>query len=104
MYNTKYLLDMKNILIHIATWVVAFWATAFMCASCGDLDRSMRGDTFTVIAEEKYGAIDSLSRYTLIYKDNRMSGTGNPISILHVIMNKNAFEVGDKVKLVKAED
>jgi hypothetical protein len=24
---------MKNILIHIATWVVVFWATAFMCAS-----------------------------------------------------------------------
>lgn len=64
----------------------------------------MRGDTFTVIAEEKYGVIDSLSRYTLIYKDNRMSGTGNPTSELHVIMNKNAFEVGDKVKLVKVED
>lgn len=90
---------MKRILICIATLVVAF-----MCTSCRDLDFSMRGDTFTVISEEKYGVIDSLSRYTLIYKDNRMSGTGNPISILHVIMNKNAFEVGDKVKLVKVED
>lgn len=90
---------MKRILICIATLVVAF-----MCISCRDLDFSMRGDTFTVIAEEKYGVIDSLSRYTLIYKDNRMSGTGNPTSELHVIMNKNAFEVGDKVKLVKAED
>ena len=90
---------MKRILICIATLVVAF-----MCASCKNLDFSMRGDTFTVIAEEKYGVIDSLSRYTLIYKDNRMSGTGNPTSQLHVIMNKNTFEVGDKVKLVKAED
>lgn len=90
---------MKRILICIATLVVAF-----MCASCRDLDFAMRGDTFTVIAEEKYGVIDSLSRYTLIYKDNRMSGTGNPTSQLHVIMNKNAFEVGDKVKLVKVED
>ena len=90
---------MKRILICIATLVVAF-----MCASCRDLDFAMRGDTFTVIAEEKYGVIDSLSRYTLIYKDNRMSGTGNPTSQLHVIMNKNTFEVGDKVKLVKAED
>ena len=89
---------MNRILICIATLVVAF-----MCASCGDLDRSMRGDTFTVIAEEKW-CYDSLSRYTLRYKDNRMSGTGNPTSELHVIMNKNAFEVGDKVKLVKAED
>ena len=90
---------MKRILICIATLVVAF-----MCASCRDLDFAMRGDTFTVIAEEKYGVIDSLSRYTLIYKDNRMSGTGNPTSQLHVIMIKNAFEVGDKVKLVKVED
>lgn len=90
---------MKRILICIATLIVAF-----MCASCGDLDFSMRGDTFTVIAEEKYGVSDSLSLYTLRYKDNRMSGTGNPTSELHVIMNRNAFEVGDKVKLVKAEN
>lgn len=90
---------MKRILICIATLVVAF-----MCASCKNLDFSMRGDTFTVIAEEKYGVIDSLSLYTLIYKDNRMDGTGKPISEFYVIMNKNEFEVGDKVKLVKAED
>ena len=87
---------MKRILICIATLVVAF-----MCTSCGEF--SMKGDTFIVVKEENFG-VDSLSRYTLIYKDNRMSGTGNPTSQLHVIMNKNAFEVGDKVKLVKAED
>lgn len=94
---------MKNILIHIATWVVAFWATAFMCTSCGDF--SMRGDTFTVIKEENFGN-DTLSLYTLRYKDNRLSGTGTPTPTLEldVIMNKNAFEVGDKVKLVKMED
>jgi hypothetical protein len=90
---------MKRILICIATLIVAF-----MCASCGDITYTMRGDTFTVIAEEKYGDIDSLSLYILRYKDNRMSGTQNPTSELLVIMNKNAFEVGDKVKLVKAED
>ena len=94
---------MKKILIHIATWIVAFWATAFMCASCRDLDFPMRGDTFTVIAEETFGN-DSLSRYTLRYKDNRIAGTVAPVSELHVIMNKNAFEVGDKVKLVKVEE
>ena len=93
---------MKNILIHIATWIVAFWVTVFMCTSCGKF--SMKGDTFTVIKEEKYYGIDSLSLYTLRYKDNRMSGWGDPISELDVIMNKNAFEVGDKVKLVKVEE
>ena len=93
---------MKKILIHIATWIVAFWATAFMCVSCGEF--TMRGDTFTVIAEEKYDDVDSLSLYILRYKDNRMSVPGEPASDFYVIMNKNAFEVGDKVKLVKAED
>lgn len=93
---------MKRILIHIATWVVAFWATAFMCASCGKF--TMIGDTFTVIAEEEYDDVDSLSLYTLIYKDNRMNVPGEPISDFYVIMNKNAFEVGDKVKLVKVEE
>ena len=87
---------MKRILICIATLIVAF-----MCASCGEY--SMKGDTFTVVKEENFGN-DTLSLYTLRYKDNRLSGTGNPTSELHVIMNRNAFEVGDKVKLVKAED
>lgn len=89
---------MKKILICIATLVVAF-----MCTSCC-LEFPMRGDTFTVIKEEQYGAIDSLSLYTLRYKDDRIAGTGYPTSELEVIMNKNAFEVGDKVKLVKVEE
>ena len=65
---------------------------------------AMKGDTFTVIKEEKYGVTDSLSLYTLRYKDNRLSGSVNPPSELNVIMNKNAFEVGDKVKIVKVEE
>ena len=91
--------QMKRILICIAILVVAF-----MCASCGNFSYTMRDDTFTVISEEKYDDVDSLSLYILRYKDNRMSGTGEPASDFYVIMNKNAFEVGDKVKLVKAED
>lgn len=77
----------------IATLVVAFMST-----SCGEF--SMKGDTFTVVKEENFGN-DTLSLYTLRYKDNRLSGTGTSTSELDVIMNKNAFEVGDKVKLVK---
>ena len=88
---------MEKILLCIATLVVAF-----MCASCGEF--TMKGDTFTVIKEEKYGVTDSLSLYTLRYKDNRLFGTGESISELDVIMNKNAFEVGDKVKIVKVEE
>lgn len=96
---------MKNILIHIATWIVAFLVTAFMCASCSDdANRTMKGDTFIVIREAKYGLSDTLSIFTLEYKDNRMLGTGKPVSYFEVILDKNTFEVGDKVKLVKMED
>ncbi len=93
---------MKNILIHIATWIAAFWMTAFMCASCTS-HYTMRGDTFTVVEESAYHP-DSLSMYVLEYKDNRMSGTGTPKSELEVILHRDAFEVGDKVKLVKIEE
>lgn len=100
---------MKNFLIQIATWIVAFLATAFMCASCsGDSDnyanRTMKGDTFIVIREAAYGLSDTLSIFTLKYKDNRMLSNGSSVSYFEVISNKNAFEVGDKVKLVKMED
>lgn len=93
---------MKNILKHIATWIVVFWATLFMCASCAD-HYTMKGDTFTVVEESTYSS-DSLSMYILEYEDNRMLGTGKPVSELEVILHKDAFEVGDKVKLIKIEE
>ena len=64
---------------------------------------TMRGDTFTVVEESTYYP-DSLSMYILEYKDNRMSGTGNPTSELEVILHRDVFEVGDKVKLIKIEE
>jgi len=94
---------MKNILIHIATWIAVFWVTVFMCASCGSDHYTMRGDTFTVVEESTYHP-DSLSKYVLEYKDNRMAGTGKPISELEIILHRDAFEVGDKVKLIKIEE
>ena len=93
---------MKNILIYIATWIVAFWMTVFICISC-TTHYTMRGDTFTVV-EESTCYPDSLSMYILEYKNNRVAGTGNPKSELEVILHKDAFEVGDKVKLIKLED
>lgn len=93
---------MKYILKQIAIWIAAIWIAAFMCASCST-HYTMRGDTFTVVEESTYYP-DSLSMYILEYKDNRMAGTGNPKSELEVILHKDAFEVGDKVKLVKIEE
>lgn len=94
---------MKNVLIHIVTWIAAFWVTVFMCASCGADHYTMRGDTFTVVEESTYHP-DSLSRYVLEYKDNRIDGYSIAISELEVILHRDAFEVGDKVKLIKIEE
>lgn len=87
---------MKNILKCIALTIAISVLT-----SCAD-HYTMKGDTFTVVNESIYHA-DSLSKYILEYEDNRMEGTGEPISELEVILHKDVFEVGDKVKLVKIE-
>ena len=87
---------MKNILKFIALTIAISVLT-----SCAD-HYTMKGDTFTVVKESIYHA-DSLSKYILEYEDDRMEGTGEPISELEVILHKDVFEVGDKVKLVKIE-
>ena len=87
---------MKNIL----KCIVLILAVTVL-TSCAD-HYTMKGDTFTVVKESIYHA-DSLSKYILEYEDNRMEGTGEPISELEVILHKDVFEVGDKVKLVKIE-
>ena len=88
---------MKNIL----KYIVLILAVTVL-ASCAN-HYTMRGDTFTVVEESVYRT-DSLSKYILEYKDNRMDGTGEPISELEVICHKDAFDVGDKVKLIKIEE
>lgn len=88
---------MKNILKCIALTIAISVLT-----SCGADHYTMKGDTFTVVEESVYRT-DSLSRYILEYKDNRMNVPGEPISELEVILHRDAFDVGDKVKLVKIE-
>lgn len=88
---------MKRILICIATIVVAF-----MCTSCGDNSYPINGNTLVVINE--YAIDENLSVYTLKYADTRAQGLGNPESIIRMKYNRNVFEAGDTVKLVKVED
>ena len=88
---------MKNILKCIALTIAISVLT-----SCAD-HYTMKGDTFTVVKESIYHA-DSLSKYILEYEDDRIEGTGEPISELEVILHKDVFEVGDKVKLIKIEE
>ena len=88
---------MKNIL----KYIVLILAVTVL-ASCAS-HYTMKSDTFTVVKESAHHP-DSLSKYVLEYKDNRLEGTGEPISELEVICHKDAFDVGDKVKLIKIEE
>lgn len=88
---------MRNIL----KYIVLILAVTVL-ASCAS-HYTMKGDTFTVVKESAHHP-DSLSKYILEYKDNRLEGTGEPISELEVILHKDVFEVGDKVKLIKIEE
>lgn len=87
---------MRNILKYIV--LILAISTLTSCTT----HYAMRGDTFTVV-EESYHA-DSLSKYILEYEDNRLEGTGPPISELEVILHRDIFEVGDRVKLIKIEE
>lgn len=92
---------MRSILKHIAIWIAAFWMTAFMCASCGDNSYPINGNTLVVTNE--YALDENLSLYTLKYEDTRAQGLGEPTSIMRMKHDRNAFEVGDTIKLVKIE-
>lgn len=88
---------MKRILICIVTIVVAF-----MCASCNGNGYPINGNTLVITNE--YALDENLSLYTLKYADTRASGLGEPESIIRMQYGRNAFEVGDTLKLVKVED
>lgn len=68
-----------------------------MCASCNE---NINGSTLIVVGECEYGKrSDSKSLYTITYESlNFNNGT-----TIYVVSDSKDFEVGDKVKLVKAE-
>ena len=72
---------------------------SLICASC-DYDEYIDGDTMIVTSETKYlDTIDkSLFRikYKSLYRNNGLD--------IYIVSDKDAFEVGDKVKLVKEEN
>ena len=88
---------MKKVLICIVTIVVAF-----MCTSCGESHYPIDGNILVVTNE--YAMDENLSLYTLKYEDTRANVPGEPTSIIRMKYDRNAFEVGDTVKLVKVED
>lgn len=88
---------MKKLLICIAILIASF-----MCTSCGESRYPIDGNTLIITNE--YALDENFSLYTLKYEDTRASGLGEPISIIRMKYDRNAFEVGDTIKLVKVED
>lgn len=88
---------MKNILKYIGVLLIMN-----MCfTSCNE---HIKMETMVVIKEETYNYYNdrstSKSLYTIKYKSANMN---NGLTI-YVVADKDAFEVGDKLKLVKNND
>lgn len=88
---------MKKILICVIILIASF-----MCTSCNENGYPIDGNTLVITNE--YAMDENLSLYTLKYEDTRASGLGEPTSIIRMMYDRNAFEVGDTLKLVKVEN
>ena len=75
--------------------------TTLVCASC-DFDEYIDMNTMVVVSEQEYenknfpGASIFRIKYGSLNNNNGLD--------IYVVTNKDAFEVGDRVKLVKVED
>lgn len=84
---------MKKILKYITLLLVTV-----MCASC-DYDEPIDENTMVVTSERTYRGTTDKSLFKIEYKS--ISGGGG--WDIYIVSNKDAFEVGDRVKLVKVE-
>jgi hypothetical protein len=78
----------------------------FALVSCSTPNRqTLKENMLTVVGEEVYSrnADMDLSIYTLRYDNAIPKGCGSQTTIVRLIGTKDAFEVGDKVKIVKIE-
>ena len=73
----------------------------FACASC-DFDERIDINTMVVVSEQEYENKNFPG--TSIFRIKYGSLNLNNGLDIYVVTNKDAFEVGDRVKLVKVED
>ena len=77
------------------------------CTSCSaDSEHTIRENSLTVVGEDIYKGSkykDDLSIYTLQYNNCVPSGWGSQQTKIFLIFDRNAFEVGDKLKIIKVE-
>lgn len=75
----------------------------FIGTACkGERDYTMEENMLIVISEELHS--DSLSTYTLQFNNAVPPGFGASTSSIRLIFNSNAFEVNDKIKVVKMDE
>lgn len=68
-------------------------------------EHTLKENVLTVVGEEvMYSNDPDISIYTLEYGNTVRKGCGSQKSTMRLIGNKDAFEVGDKVKIVKVEE
>ena len=78
----------------------------FALASCNTPNKhTLKENVLTVVGEEVYSsnADTDVSIYTLRYDNTIPTGCGRQTTTVRLIGIKDAFEVGDKVKIVKIE-
>lgn len=69
-----------------------------ICASC-DYDEPIDENTMVVTSERNYCGTTDKSLFKIEYKSIRGGGGWD----IYIVSDKDAFEVGDRVKLVKVE-
>jgi hypothetical protein len=74
--------------------------------SCKPSEHTLKENVLTVVGEEVFCSKEpdtDISIYTLQYSNTVLRGCGSQTSTVQLIGNKDAFEVGDKLQIVKIE-
>ena len=75
--------------------------------SCKPSEHTLKENVLTVVGEEVMYSRDpdmDISIYTLQYSNTVAKGWGSQKSTVQLIGKKDAFEVGDKLQIVKIEE
>ena len=77
------------------------------CSCSKPSEHTLKENVLTVVGEEVFYTNDpdtDMSIYTLQYSNTVLKGFGSQKSTVQLIGKKDAFEVGDKLQIVKIEE
>jgi hypothetical protein len=75
--------------------------------SCKPSEHTLKENVLIVVGEEVFYSKEpdtEISIYTLQYSNTVLRGYGSQTSTIQLIEKKDAFEVGDKLQIVKIEE